>query len=97
MVDVAEGLQVRAEVKAGEVEERDQDGTRKEVNRCGFATKAAALKAMREAQAAGDKLAYIEPSKQKLGDYGAQVIDGMRLKGQTRASYACAARRASST
>ena len=63
------------------------DGTRETINRRGFTTKAAALKAMREAQSASDKMAFVEPSRQKFGDYGQEVIDGMRLKPQTRASY----------
>jgi hypothetical protein len=38
-------------------------------------------------QAAGRKGEYIEPSKQKLGPYGAEVIAGLRILPQTRASY----------
>ena len=36
---------------------------------------------------AGRKGEYIEPSRQTFGALGAEVIDGMRLRPQTRASY----------
>ena len=64
-----------------------QDGTRESVNRRGFLTKKAALTAMREAQAASDKGQFTEPSKQRFGAYGAEHIDGLRVRPQTRASY----------
>jgi integrase len=63
------------------------DGTRETINRRGFETKAAALKALREAQSASDKQAFVEPSKRQFGEYGEEVIEGLRLKAQTRASY----------
>ena len=63
------------------------DGARREVNRRGFATKKDALAAMREALSAGTRGVFAEPSKQKFGAYGAGVIDGLRIKPQTRASY----------
>jgi integrase len=40
-----------------------------------------------DAQAEGRKTGFVEPSKQRLGTYGAEVIAGLRLKPQTRASY----------
>lgn len=63
------------------------DGARKPVNRRGFPTKAAALRAMREAQSASDENRFTVPGRARLGDYGAEVIAGMRIKPQTRASY----------
>jgi integrase len=63
------------------------DGTMREVNKRGFATKTAGLEWLGDQQSAGRKGEYIEPSKQTLGAYGAEVIDGLRLKPQTRASY----------
>ena len=64
-----------------------QDGIRKPVNRRGFLTKKAALEAMRDALSASSKGEFVEPSRQKLGAYGAEVIDGLRVKPQTKASY----------
>ena len=63
------------------------DGIRKQVNRRGFLTKKAALDAMREALSASAKGEFVEPGRQKLGTYGAEVIDGLRVKPQTKASY----------
>jgi integrase len=63
------------------------DGTTKEVNKRGFATKKAGLEWLADAQSAGRKGEYVEPSRQRTGPYGAEVIDGMRLKAQTKASY----------
>lgn len=63
------------------------DGTLKEVNKRGFATKKAALAWLADAQSAGRKGEYVEPSRQRLGAYGAEVIDGMRIGPQTKASY----------
>ncbi len=42
---------------------------------------------LQDAQGAGRKGEYIEPSKQTLGPLGAEIIDGMRISPQTRASY----------
>jgi integrase len=72
---------------------RQSDGTVKEINRRKghngetWATKEEALAWLHDQQAEGRKGTYVEPSKQKLGDYGAEVIAGLRLKPQTRASY----------
>jgi integrase len=66
---------------------RQADGTDKEVNKRGFLTKKAGLEWLADAQSAGRKGEYVEPSKQKLGEYGREVIDGLRLKPQTKASY----------
>src|SRR5579875_69295 len=64
------------------------DGTAKEARKRGFATKSAGLRWLHEQQAAGHKGEYIEPSKQRLGAYGTEVIASLRIKPQTRASYA---------
>ncbi len=72
---------------------RQPDGTMKEVNRRkGFngevwTTKQAALAWLSDQQAAGRQGSYVEPSRLALGAYGAEVIDGLRIKPQTRASY----------
>ena len=63
------------------------DGTLREVNKRGFTTKTAGLEWLADAQSAGRKGDFIEPSKQKFGTYGAEVIDGLRVGPQTRASY----------
>jgi integrase len=63
------------------------DGTTKEVNKRGFATKKAGLEWLADAQSAGRKGEYIEPSRQRFGAYGAEVIDGLRIGAQTKASY----------
>ena len=63
------------------------DGTVKEVNKRGFGTKKEAQDWLKAAQVDGERGTYVVPSKQKLGAYGAEVIAGLRLKPQTRASY----------
>ena len=63
------------------------DGTLREVNKRGFMTKTAGLEWLADAQSAGRKGDFIEPSKQKFGTYGAEVIDGLRVGPQTKASY----------
>jgi hypothetical protein len=63
------------------------DGTLKEVNKRGFLTKKDALAWLGDAQSSGRKGEYVEPSRQRLGAYGAEVIDGLRVGPQTRASY----------
>jgi len=63
------------------------DGTRKEVNKRGFTTKKAGLEWLADAQSAGRKGEFLEPSRQRFGAYGAEVIDGLRIGPQTRASY----------
>ena len=66
---------------------RQTDGTPKEVNKRGFLTKKDALAWLADSQSAGRKGEYIEPSRQRFGAYCAEVIDGMRIGPQTRASY----------
>jgi integrase len=63
------------------------DGTLKEVNKRGFGTRRDALAWLADAQSAGRKGEYVEPSRQRLGTYGAEVIDGLRVGPQTKASY----------
>src|SRR5215469_9799410 len=53
----------------------------------GYLTKTAALAALQDAQSAGRKGEYVEPSKAKFGAYGREVIEGLRIGPQTRASY----------
>jgi integrase len=66
---------------------RMSDGTTKQVCLRGHLSKKAALEALKTAQVAGGKGEYVEPSRQKLGSYGREVIEGMRIGPQTRASY----------
>jgi integrase len=66
---------------------RQADGTLKEVNKRGFGTKKEALAWLADAQSAGRKGEYVEPSRQRFGSWCAEVIDGMRITPQTRASY----------
>ena len=42
---------------------------------------------LRDQQVDGRKGEYVEPSKQTLGAYGREVIDGLRIGPQTRACY----------
>ena len=63
------------------------DGTLREVNKRGFMTKTAGLEWLADAQSAGRKGEFIEPSKQTFGAYGEEVIDGLRIGPQTKASY----------
>ena len=63
------------------------DGTSKMARKGGFLTKKAGQDWLADQQSAGRMGEYIEPGKRRLGDYGAEVIAGMRLKPQTRASY----------
>ncbi len=72
---------------------RRPDGTLKEINRRKgpngetWTTKEDALAWLHDQQSAGRKGEYIEPSKRRLGGYGAEVIDRLRVRPQTRASY----------
>jgi integrase len=66
---------------------RMPDGTAREVNKRGFLTRTAGLEWLADAQSAGRKGAFIEPGRQQFGAYGAEVIDGLRIGPQTRASY----------
>lgn len=63
------------------------DGTRKPVVRRGFMTKKAALDSMRDALRDSDRGAFVEPSRQALGDYLDQWLAGLRLESSTVASY----------
>jgi integrase len=63
------------------------DGTTQMAQKKGFLTKTAGLAWLADAQSAGRKGEFIEPSRQKLGAYGREVIDGLRIGPQTRASY----------
>jgi integrase len=63
------------------------DGTVKTVRKRGFETKTAGLGWLHDQQAAGRKGEYVEPSRRQLGAYGEDVIDGLRIGPQTRASY----------
>ncbi len=66
---------------------RQPDGTTRQTTLRGFTTKKAALEALKDAQSAGRKGDYVPPSKLTLGAYGREVIDGLRVGPQTRASY----------
>jgi integrase len=63
------------------------DGTTQQAQRKGFLTKKAGLEWLTDAQSAGRRGEFIEPSRQRFGSYGAEVIDGLRIGPQTRASY----------
>ena len=63
------------------------DGTLKEVNKRGFLTRKDALAWLQDAQSAGRRGEFVEPSRQKLGAYGLEVIESLRIGPQTRASY----------
>jgi integrase len=63
------------------------DGTTKMVYKRGFMTKKDGQAWLSDQQSAGRKGEYIEPSRQRLGPFGAEVIDGLRVTPQTRASY----------
>lgn len=63
------------------------DGTTKMARKRGFITKKAGQEWLADQQAAGRKGDYIEPSRQKFGAYAAEVIEGLRIGPQTRASY----------
>jgi integrase len=63
------------------------DGTTQMAGKKGFLTKKAGLAWLAEAQSAGRKGEFVEPSKEKLGTYGREVIGGLRIGPQTRASY----------
>jgi integrase len=66
---------------------RMPDGTLKEVNKRGFPTKTAGLEWLQDQQSAGRKGEYVEPSRQKLGAYGIEAINGMQVTAGTKASY----------
>jgi integrase len=63
------------------------DGTTRMAGKKSFLTKKAGLAWLAEAQSAGRKGEFVEPSKEKLGTYGREVIEGLRIGPQTRASY----------
>jgi integrase len=62
-------------------------GTTQMVRKKGFETKKEGLAWLSDQQSAGRKGEYIEPSNAALGAYGIEVINGLRLKPQTLASY----------
>jgi integrase len=64
-----------------------QDGTIEHVQKKGFLTKTAGLDWLGDQQSAGRKGEFVVPSKQTFGAYGREVIDGLRIGPQTRASY----------
>ncbi len=49
------------------------------VNKRGFMTKKDGAGLAGRPQSAGRKGEYVEPSRQRFGAYGAEVIDGMRI------------------
>ena len=57
------------------------------VRKRGFMTKKDGQAWLADQQSAGRKGEYVEPSKQRFGSYGAEVIDGLRVGPQTKASY----------
>ena len=61
-------------------------GTRRNASGWGK-TKRTAQQALRGMLTDASRGELVEPSKQKLGAYGAEVIDGLRVKPQTKASY----------
>jgi hypothetical protein len=63
------------------------DGTTKMVRKRGFLTKKDGQSWLSDQQSAGRKGEYVEPSRQRTGLFGAEVIDGMRISPQTKASY----------
>jgi len=64
-----------------------QDGTIVHVQKKGFLTKTAGLDWLGDQQASGRKGDFVLPSKESFGTYGREVIDGLRIGPQTRASY----------
>ena len=52
-----------------------------------WTTEQAALEWLHDQQAAGRKGEFAEPGKQKFGAYCREVMEGMRIRPQTRASY----------
>lgn len=63
------------------------DGTSRMVRKRGFTTKKAGLDWLADQQSAGRRGEYVEPSRQRFGVYGLEVVDGLRIGPQTRASY----------
>jgi integrase len=63
------------------------DGSVTMARKRGFLTQKAGLEWLADAQSAGRRGEYAEPSKQQFGAYAAEVIDGLRIGPQTRASY----------
>jgi integrase len=63
------------------------DGTTTMARKKGFTTKTDGLAWLGDQQSAGRRGEYVEPSRRTLGSLGAEIIDGMRLAPQTRASY----------
>jgi integrase len=63
------------------------DGTTMHVQKKGFLTKTAGLDWLGDQQSVGRKGDFIVPSKQTFGAYGREVIESLRIRPQTRASY----------
>jgi integrase len=63
------------------------DGTTQMARKRGFVTKKAGQEWLADQQAAGRKGEYIKPSGEHLGAYGAEVVEGLRISPQTKASY----------
>ena len=63
------------------------DGTTRELNKRGFPTRKAGLDWLADQQSAGRRGEFVEPSKRLFGEYGAEVIDGLRIAPGTKASY----------
>ncbi len=61
-------------------------GTRRDANGWGR-TQRTAQRELRSRLVDASRGELVEPSRQKLGAYGAEVIDGLRVKPQTKASY----------
>src|SRR5258708_15087422 len=66
---------------------RMPDGTTKIRTKSGFATKDAALTAMREAMVSGRNGEYVEPSKRTVGSWLDEWLETLRLSDSTVASY----------
>lgn len=63
------------------------DGTTKVARKRGFMTKKAGQDWLTDQQPAGRKGEFVEPSRAQFGAYGRDVIEGLRIGPQTRASY----------
>jgi integrase len=63
------------------------EGTVTTARKRGFLTQKAGLEWLADAQSVGRRGEYAEPSRQQFGAYAAEVINGLRVGPQTRASY----------
>src|ERR1019366_6544279 len=66
---------------------RMPDDTTVMVGKKGFLSKTDGLDWLHDAQSAGRKGEYVEPSRQRLGAYGTEAIAGMPVTAATKASY----------